>query len=415
MRAEIIAVGTELLLGQITNTNATFLSKELAGLGIDVFHHTVVGDNPERLKEVLRVAEKRSDLIIFSGGLGPTKDDMTKQTIANYLGKDLVLDQPTMDQVLAYHQKIKKEMPENNKMQAMVIEGSTVLPNTTGLAAGMFLQHQDTCLLLLPGPPNELYPMFLNTGKQLLLPLLGQQEFLLSRVLRFYGIGESKLATLLDDLIENQTNPTLATYAGTYEVTLRLTAKANSESEANLLLDDLENQVQSLVGSYFYGYGDQNSLPQVVVQALQKHQLTITAAESLTGGLFQSELASIPGASKIFPGGFVTYSPEAKSSLLAISPHIIEQEGVVSEACAKAMAEHVRAKMATDIGVSLTGVAGPDELEQQPAGTVWIGLASKGKEPTAYLYHFAHQRNGNRERAVLTAFDLVRKYLEKHC
>lgn len=414
MRAEIIAVGTELLLGQITNTNAAFLSQELAGLGIDVFHHTVVGDNPKRLEEVLRIAEKRNDLIIFSGGLGPTKDDMTKQTIAQYLGKNLVLDQPTMDKVLAYHQKIKTAMPENNKMQAMVIEESIVLPNRTGLAAGMFLQQNGKYYLLLPGPPKELYPMFLNEGKQLLQPLLGEQEILLSRVLRFYGIGESKLATVLDDLIEQQTNPTLATYAGTYEVTLRLTAKAKSEPEANRLLDEIEQKVQNLVGDYLYGYGDQNSLPQVVVEALQAHQLTITAAESLTGGLFQSEIASTAGASKIFPGGFVTYSPEVKSSLLDISPQLIEQEGVVSEACAKAMAHQAREKMRTDIGVSLTGVAGPDELEGQPAGTVWIGLAVKNQETKAYLYHFAHQRNGNRERAVLAAFDLVRKYLAKH-
>lgn len=270
MKAEIIAVGTELLLGQIVNSNAAFLSQELAVLGINVYHHVVVGDNPERLDQVLTEAEKRSDLIILSGGLGPTKDDMTKQTIAAHLNRSLITDAATLKTIVEYHEKTKRPMPENNKLQAVVIEGSTVLKNPTGLAAGMFIKENGKMYVLLPGPPSELKPMFLQEARPLLLANSDKPELLVSRVLRFFGIGESKLVTILDDLIENQKNPTIAPYAGVHEVTLRLTANGGSEKACNELLDRLEATIQERVGTYFYGYGDETTLVEVVVDLLKE-------------------------------------------------------------------------------------------------------------------------------------------------
>ena len=412
MKAEIIAVGTELLLGQIVNGNAAFLTHELAVLGINVYHHVVVGDNPERLDQVLTEAEKRSDLIILSGGLGPTKDDMTKQTIAAHLNRSLITDAATLKTIVEYHEKTKRPMPENNKLQAVVIEGSTVLKNPTGLAAGMFIKENGKMYVLLPGPPSELKPMFLQEARPLLLANSDKPELLVSRVLRFFGIGESKLVTILDDLIENQKNPTIAPYAGVHEVTLRLTANGGSEKACNELLDRLEATIQERVGTYFYGYGDETTLVEVVVDLLKEKKLKITAAESLTGGAFQSLLASVSGVSATFDGGVVTYSNESKTKVLGVSPDTIKQYGVVSEACSIEMAEGVKQLYGTDIAISFTGVAGPETLENQPAGTVWIGLAVTGQKTIAKCFHFGRNRNGNREQAALSGLEMVRRILK---
>ncbi|MGX7419671.1 competence/damage-inducible protein A [Carnobacterium gallinarum] len=413
MRAEIIAVGTELLLGQIVNTNAAFLSQELAGLGINVYHHVVVGDNPERLERVLQEAESRSELIILSGGLGPTKDDLTKQTVANHLKRQLVTDTTTLEKVIAFHEHSNRPMAENNKLQAVVLEGSIVLKNSTGLAAGMFLQNEKTIYVLLPGPPNELKPMFLHEVKPLLLANMDKPELLISRVLRFFGIGESRLVTILDDLIEKQTNPTLAPYAGVHEVTLRISANGATEEACIQLLNTMEAEIQKRVGSYFYGYGDETNLVESVVNLLKEHHLTITAAESLTGGEFQSSLASVSGVSEVFNGGVVTYSNESKSKLLNVSEKTIAEAGVVSEACGIEMAEGVRKLFNTDIALSFTGVAGPNSLEGQAVGTVWIGIAQKGKPSFAKCYHFARNRNSNRQQATLSGLDLVRRLIKQ--
>ncbi|TFJ38952.1 competence/damage-inducible protein A [Carnobacterium divergens] len=409
MKAEIIAVGTELLLGQIVNTNAAFLSQELAALGINVYHHVVVGDNAKRLEAVLEQAEKRSDLIILTGGLGPTKDDMTKQTVAAHLKKKLVIDQNALEKINVFHQASNRPMTENNRLQALVIEGSTVLANKTGLAAGMFLKKDTVNYLLLPGPPNELKPMFLNEAKPLLQKENPTESLMVSRVLRFYGIGESRLVTVLDDLIEEQTNPTLAPYAGDYEVTLRITANGDSQSCCKLLLDNLEEKIQLRVGEYFYGYGDTTRLAEVVVDLLKERKITITAAESLTGGGFQSMLASIPGASDIFNGGVVAYQNEIKEQLLGVSAKTLNEKGAVSKECANEMAEGVQKLMKTKMALSFTGVAGPAMLENQPVGTVWIALAQENQPTIAICHHFARDRNGNREQAILAGFDFIRR------
>lgn len=413
MNAEIIAVGSEILLGQIVNTNAQFVAKRLADLGINVFHQSVVGDNPKRLTDAIKLADGRSDLVILLGGLGPTVDDLTKQTTAKYLGRELVIEQAALAKIERSFAETQRKMTENNRLQALYIAGSIPLPNETGFAVGDFYQNSNgSDFLLLPGPPSELRPMFVHQAQPLLEKNYFSQQ-LASRVMRFFGIGESLLAAKLADLIDQQTNPTLATYAKENEVTLRLTASADSQIHAREQLDKLEKTIQQRVGEFCYGYGDDNSLPQVVVKLLRKRQLTITAAESLTAGKFQATLADVPGVSEVFPGGFVTYANQVKSQLLKIPAESIQKNGVVSSATAAAMAEQARKILHTNIGISFTGVAGPDELEGQPAGTVWIGLALKDQETQTKLFHFSKTRPYIRERTVLTGLDWIRRELLK--
>lgn len=412
MHAEIIAVGTEILLGQIVDTNTRLVGQVLADLGIDVYYQTVVGDNEVRMRAAIDLAAKRSDLVILTGGLGPTKDDLTKQVVAAYLGKQLVEDEAAMLKIKRHFEISQRKMTANNRLQALYIEGSKPLANETGLAVGDFYQaEQGPDFMLLPGPPSELRPMLFKVALPLLKQAYRQDQFLSSRVLRFFGIGESQLASQLDDLIENQTNPTIAPYAKDNEVTLRLTASAKDEQEAQALLDGLESKIAKRCGQYLYGYGDDNSLAQVVMTKLIEKHLTITAAESLTGGQLQAALTSIPGASQAFMGGFVTYTNYAKEKLLAIPAEVIDKHGSVSEQTTILMAEQAKQKLGADVGVSLTGVAGPDSLEGQPVGTVWIGIAYRNKAGYAQKFHFPRQRKYVQARAVLTALDLVRKEL----
>ena len=415
MKAEIIAVGTEILTGQIVNTNAQFLSEKLAEIGVDVYFQTAVGDNEARLLSLLEIASQRSNLVILTGGLGPTEDDLTKQTLAKFLGKDLVFDPQAQEKLDIFfaHRPDYARTP-NNERQAQIVEGATPLPNETGLAVGGVLEVDGVTYVVLPGPPSELKPMVLNQ----LLPMLMTGTKLYSRVLRFFGIGESQLVTILADLIDHQTDPTLAPYAKTGEVTLRLSTKAVSQERADQALDILENQIlsrQTFEGislrDICYGYGEETSLASVVVEELKKRQKSITAAESLTAGLFQATLADFSGVSAIFNGGFVTYSLEEKSKMLDISEQELKEHGVVSEFTARKMAEQVRIKTQSDYGVSLTGVAGPDSLEGHPAGTVFIGLAhAKGTE-VIKANIAGRSRADVRHIAVMHAFNLVRKAL----
>ena len=411
MKAEIIAVGTEILLGQITNTNATFLSEELASLGFEVYHHSVVGDNGGRLREVLQVADERSELVVLCGGLGPTTDDLTKDVVAEFVGENLVEDGPGLLKLQEFFAKAHRQMTPNNLRQVLVFEHGESLPNDTGLAIGIFYQKpQSTAYLLLPGPPSELKPMFLRYAKELLAKKMPQQERLLSRVLRFYGIGESRLVTELADLIDEQTNPTIAPYAKPNEVTVRLTVKCQDEAIGATLLDQTEEAIMNRVGEYFYGYGEETTLEDVVVSLLKEQDKSITAAESLTAGQFQSVLGNVAGVSAVFPGGFVTYSPEVKERFLGLAPALIEQFGTVSRECAEAMATAARAKAQTDYALSFTGVAGPDALEGQPAGTVWIALATAAGV-TSHQYHFTRDRAYVRHSAVMAGLDLLRRAL----
>lgn len=415
MKAEIIAVGTEILTGQIVNTNAQFLSEKLAEIGVDVYFQTAVGDNEARLMSLLEIASSRSSLVILTGGLGPTEDDLTKQTLAKFLGKNLVFDPQAQEKLdVFFAQRPDYARTPNNERQAQIVEGATPLPNETGLAVGGVSEVEGVTYVVLPGPPSELKPMVLNQ----LLPKLMTGAKLYSRVLRFFGIGESQLVTILADLIDQQTDPTLAPYAKTGEVTLRLSTKAISQEQADQALDILENQIlnrQTFEGHSLrdicYGYGEETSLASVVVEELKKRQKSITAAESLTAGLFQATLADFSGVSAIFNGGFVTYSLEEKSKMLDISEQELKKHGVVSEFTAKKMAEQARLKTQSDYGVSLTGVAGPDSLEGHPAGTVFIGLAhAKGTE-VIKANIAGRSRADVRQIAVMHAFNLVRKAL----
>ena len=412
MHAEVISVGTEILLGQITDTNSTFISQRLAELGIDVYFKTVVGDNEKRLLQALEIASGRSDMVILSGGLGPTKDDLTKQTVAKFLNCGLLTDKNALEYIEEYYRQNNRKMTDNNLLQAKYLEGSVSLPNESGMAVGSYYQNQNgPDFILLPGPPSEMRPMFDKEAMPRLKKNYAKEHLLFSRVLRFYGIGESQLVTELDDLINGQTNPTIAPYAKVGEVTLRLTAQADSKESAKEILDETEQVISKRVGQYLYGYGDDNSLPKVVVEKLKQRGLTVSASESLTGGSFQKAVTDIAGSSQIFPGGFVTYSASAKENLLDIPKEIIIENGVVSEATAKWMAERTRIKMDTDFGVSFTGVAGPDTLEGNPAGTVWIGISQRGRQTAAFEYYFYGDRDAVRVRSVLAGFDLINKKL----
>ena len=416
MKAEIIAVGTEILTGQITNTNAQFLSEEFAKLGIDVFFQTAVGDNEERLLSIIDLASKRSDLVVLCGGLGPTEDDLTKQTLAKYLGRNLVFDEQAskrLDEFFATRPQFIRTA--NNERQAQLIEGSTPLQNSTGLAVGGVLEVDGVTYVVLPGPPSELKPMVWDY----LVPLLSSDhKQLYSRVLRFFGIGESQLVTVLSDLIDNQTDPTIAPYAKTGEVTLRLSTKADDMESAKEKLDQLEQKILSKktlnsipLENLLYGYGDDNSMARVVFDLLKKKHKTITAAESLTAGLFQSSIADFSGSSSVFNGGFVTYSIEEKSKMLQIPLEDLQEHGVVSHFTAEKMAEQSRKLTDADFGIGLTGVAGPDSLEGHPAGTVFIGIATREKVHSIRVLIGGRSRSDVRHIACLYAFNLVRQAL----
>ncbi|MDQ0222626.1 competence/damage-inducible protein A [Streptococcus moroccensis] len=411
MKAEVIAVGTEILTGQIVNTNAQFLSEKFAQIGVDVFYHVAVGDNEGRLMATLETAKKRSDLVVLCGGLGPTDDDLTKQILAQFLGRDLVFDPKAVAKLDAFFaSRPASSRTPNNERQAQIVEGSTPLFNHTGLAVGGLITQDGVTYVVLPGPPSELKPMVTKE----LLPLLdseGQQLY--SRVLRFFGIGESQLVTILADVIAQQTDPTLAPYAKTGEVTLRLSTKATSQEKADAKLDQLEETILShgQLSDYLYGYGDANSLERVTFDLLKTQGKTLTAAESLTAGLFQATLANFSGASEVFKGGFVTYSLDQKAQMLQIAREDLERHGVVSEATACAMAEQARKLTGSDYGVSLTGVAGPDSLEGHPVGTVFIGLSS-ATETKAYQVRIGgRSRQDIRQIACMNAFNLVRQTL----
>ncbi|GAE24328.1 molybdopterin binding motif [Halalkalibacter wakoensis JCM 9140] len=399
MNAELISVGSELLLGQIVNTNAAFLSQELAVLGVNVYYQTTVGDNDKRLTTTLEQAVSRSDLIILTGGLGPTKDDLTKETVAALVGKKLVHDEKSLHTIEAFFQKLNRPMSENNRKQALVIEGSQVLSNYYGMAPGMVVSTGNVKIVLLPGPPQEMKPMFTNELLPLLSNMLGEKTPITSRVLRFFGIGESQLETDLLDLIEAQTNPTIAPLANEGEVTLRLTVKHSDTSEQKRLLDETEKKITSRVGQYLYGYDDTSLMEQLFLH-LQEKNCTIATAESFTGGKFSAMLTSISGASSVFQGGMVSYSTDVKENVLGVSNDVIKQHGVVSHYCAVEMAKCAKEQFSSDIAISFTGVAGPSEQEGKEPGTIFIGVVGLTPEPLHFDLRLAGSREAIRDRAI---------------
>ena len=410
MEAEIIAVGTELLLGDILNTNAQFLSRELAALGITVHFQTVVGDNPARLESVVRQARGRSDLLVFSGGLGPTEDDLTKQTVARAFGDTLRFDEAELEKIRAFFTAWGRTMPENNKKQAMVPTHGRKIPNANGTAPGMIFEDQAApgkYAVLLPGPPKELQPMFLNSVKPWLAAM--SDSVLHSVTLRVTGVGESHLESRIGHLLENA-NPTAAVYAKTAEVVIRITAKAASEDEARRVCLDYAKHFYDILGDCVYAM-DADSLEEVVVKELAARGLTVATAESCTGGELEARITDIPGASAVLRGGVVVYTNEAKHLLLGIPRDTLEKYGAVSREVAAELAERVRLKLGAQLGVGITGLAGPDGDGRNPVGTVFVSL-SDGTRTWVREKHIS-----NRDRATVrlyacqNVFDMLRRYL----
>ncbi len=414
MTAELISVGTEILLGNIVNTNAAFLSEECAGLGLSVYYQTVVGDNADRLKEVIETAKKRADVIILGGGLGPTEDDLTKETAAEVFGRTLYEDQHSKELICQYFEKIGRKssaITENNWKQAMVPEGAIVVDNENGTAPGIILEADEKIVIMLPGPPNELIPMW----KKSIVPYLQakQPEILESMTIKICGKGESSVETEILDLIDQQENPTIATYAKTGEVHIRLTAKAKNKEEAKTLLQPVYQEIQKRFGESIYAVEEQVTLEETIVNMLKERKMTLTAVESCTGGLLSGRIVNVSGASEVFKRSFVTYCDEAKETMVGVKKETLERYTAVSPQTAMEMAEGGAKTASADACLSVTGIAGPDGTEEQPAGLVYIGCCVKG-HTTVRKYHFTGNRQKVREYAVVSALTLLRECLLKN-
>ena len=405
MRAEIITVGTEILLGDIVNTNSQFLAKELANLGIEVYYQGTVGDNEDRLLESLEESLNRSDMVITTGGLGPTKDDLTKETAAKLFNQELVFHEESWREIEAYFNKLGKVPTENNKKQAYFPKEAIVLKNNNGTAPGAILKKDNKTIIVLPGPPREMKPMFEEHVKPYLQYLT--DDILVSKTLRFYGIGESSLENAIIDIINEQSNPTIAPYAKDTEVTLRITAKAISEEVAMDLINPVIDKIEDRVGQYIYSQGE-STLEDTVAEMLVNKNLTISVAESCTGGMVSSNLINYPGISSVFMEGCITYSNEAKMKSLGVKKETLDKFGAVSEETAREMAEGIARRYNTNIGISTTGIAGPEGgTKEKPVGLVYFGIYINGKI-IVKRYIFNGSRQQVRLRATKTILNDLR-------
>lgn len=411
MQAEIIAVGTELLLGDILNTNAQFLSRELAALGVDVYFQTVVGDNPVRLQSVIEIARARCDLLIFSGGLGPTDDDLTKQTVAAAFGDTLRFDAEECARIERFFTQWGRTMPESNQKQAMVPVRGRKLPNENGTAPGMLFEAppgtaKARWAVLLPGPPKELQPMFLQTVKPWLQSVTN--SVLYSTTLRVTGVGESHVEQLAAALLQSA-NPTAALYAKTAEVVIRITAKATNEAEARALCDAKVTEFEAILGDTIYGR-DVDSLEEALVWALTAAGKTLAIAESCTGGLVAQRVTAVPGASAVFGYGAVTYANEMKEKMLGVRKETLAQNGAVSAETAAEMARGVRAAAGADFGVAITGIAGPDGgTPEKPVGLVYLAAADANETRVQRMLMTGRPRETVRAGAAQAALEIVRR------
>lgn len=410
MKCEIVAVGTELLLGNIVNTNAQYLSQKLAELGIDVYYHSVVGDNMQRLIDTVKESMSRADLIITSGGLGPTVDDLTKEGVAAALELKLLPDEATIRKIEGMFKAMGRTMTENNIKQGYIPEGAMILENDNGTAPGVLVEKAGKIVIMLPGPPKELYPMF----ESKVLPYLRTKvdSTIRSKMLRVTGVGESAAEDMLKEIFKSQTNPTIAPYAKDGEVHLRITAKAQTAQEADGMIDSMEQRVKEILGENIYGY-DEETLEAVVLKLLKELHMTISLAESCTGGLIADRLTDVPGASECLIYGVVSYSNEAKMKLLGVREETLAEHGAVSSQTAEEMAAGVRRIINTDIGISVTGIAGPDGgSTEKPVGLCYIGIAM-GEKVASYRI----MSNGNRKKikwnTSCRALDLLRRELLK--
>lgn len=399
--AEILCVGTELLLGEVINTNVAYLGRALARLGISVYHTSVVGDNSDRLSIAIKDALEHADLLILTGGLGPTYDDLTKETVASALGLPMVRDEKILSEIEGYFTSIGLPMPENNAKQADIPEGAIALPNKLGTAPGIFIEHNGHVVVLLPGPPAELHPMF----DESVFPRLREMsdKILVSHNIHIMGMGESAIEEVLFDLMKNSTNPTLAPYAKESEVRLRVSALARSEEEGEKMCARMIEKVKnSPVGKHIYAL-DAERIEKLVVAKLKEKGLTLAVAESCTGGYIGKLLTDIPGASATFAGGFITYSNEAKINLLGVSPETLQKHSAVSPETAMEMARGARERLGTDLAVSVTGEAGPNPDPQtgKAVGTVFLGISS-AKKTYSVQVKIPPQRNRDYIRNVAT-------------
>ncbi len=406
MKAEIIAVGTELLLGDILNSDAQFIARRLAELGITLQYQTVVGDNEQRLMDALDIAFKRAELVITSGGLGPTDDDITKETAAKYFHRKMVLHKESQDRLLSYFKG--RNMPATNMKQIYMPEGAIVLNNDNGTAPGCIISDGTKTVAVLPGPPSELKPMFEN-GVQPYLEK--QQDFtLVSKVLHLSGIGESAAAEKIRELMQSSTNPTVAPYAKTNEMIFRVTARGRDKNECLEIMKPVVDEIYSRLGDYIYGEDDE-TLVSAVMKRLAEKGLTVAAAESCTGGLVAARLIDYPGASAVFMTGLVTYTNESKARLLGVKEETLEKYGAVSSQTAEEMCIGAARSCGTDIGISTTGIAGPDGgTAEKPVGLVYIGVYFKGKAVTKRL-QLSGSRNKIRNAAAAAAIELLRQQI----
>jgi len=410
MNCEIIAVGTELLLGQIANTDAQYISSRLSELGINVYYHTTVGDNKQRLLDALDIAVKRADIIITTGGLGPTMDDLTKETVAEFLGLDMYMHAPSLQHIKERFARTGQQVTDNNIKQAMIPTGGVPIPNPNGTAPGVIIEHEKGVFIILPGPPFELQPMFEDT----VVPFLQQRSdyTIASKVLRIFGIGESKVETMVKDILDEQTNPTIAPLIGRGDVTLRITARVRKGQDAASLIEPVEQRIRARLGDAVYGVDD-DTLEKVVGYMLMDKKLRLAVAESCTGGLIADRLTDVPGISAVLDRGMVTYSNQAKIELLGVASETLKQFGAVSPQTAEEMALGALEKSNADIAVAVTGIAGPDGgTASKPVGLVYIAIADRDG-----VYSSKHIFNGNRRRiketAASTALNLLRLHLLK--
>ena len=408
MKAEIMAIGTEILLGDIVNTNAQFLAKELASLGISLYHQSVVGDNENRILEAFSKAFENCDTIITTGGLGPTKDDLSKELAAKYFDMEMVLREDILLDLEDYFKRNNLNMTDNNKKQCYFPKEAIILKNPMGTAPGaIFEGPNNKRIILLPGPPREMEPMF----KNYVVPYLRKfsDGVLVSKVLRILGLGESEMESLVSDLLDSE-NPTVAPYAKNIDVILRITAKGKNEKEAEKLIYPMEEEIRKRLGDNIYGEGDV-TLEEVVGEMLVEKNMTISTAESCTGGLVAGTLINYGGISKVFMEGAVTYSNEAKMKRLGVKKETLDKFGAVSHECAEEMAFGIAKNANTRIGISTTGIAGPlGGTEDKPVGLVYVGLCIDGVTKVK-KFNFKADRQGVRKRTVIKALDWLRREL----
>ncbi len=405
MKAEILTVGTEILLGDIVNTNSQFLAKELANLGIEVYYQGSIGDNEERLLKAFDESLKRSDLVITTGGLGPTKDDITKEVAAKYFKQELILNEPSLKQLKKYFKDRNLKLSQNNLKQIYFPKDAIILENLNGTAPGAILRKDNKTIIVMPGPPKEMKLMFEKSVRPYLEKLTN--TVLKSKTLRIFGMGESLVEDRLIDLIKNQSNPTIATYVGVGDVILRITAKAQNENESNKLIEPIESEIRNRLNKFVYGEDD-TSIEDIVAKILVEKNLTISTAESCTGGMVSSSLINYPGISSVFMEGCVTYSNESKIIRLGVKKETLDKYGAVSEQTAKEMAIGIAKNFNTNIGLSTTGIAGPEGgTKDKPVGLVYMGIYINGNT-IVKKYEFKGSRQEIREKATKTLLNDLR-------